>query len=241
MSNSERMKVFIDFDGTITKEDVGALLFIKFGEPVAINKLVNQIDSGEITGNQGWKELFKLLPFVEQTKIDKMIDSVELDPYFHELIDFLRLNNIEFWILSDGFNYYINRIFNRERLDNLNIFSNTLFFDENGKIGTHYPFSDEECSDCANCKRNHILSNSADDDFTVYIGNGSSDRCPAQYCDYIFAKDTLLRFCEKERISYSPFKDFSDVILKLKQLLEKKRLKKRHQAELKRNAIYKLG
>jgi 2-hydroxy-3-keto-5-methylthiopentenyl-1-phosphate phosphatase len=58
------------------------------------------------------------------------------------------------------------------------------------------------------------------------------------FCDFIFAKDDLLRYCEKERISYFPFNNFTDVIGRMETLRNRKRLKKRHQAELKRRELY---
>jgi 2-hydroxy-3-keto-5-methylthiopentenyl-1-phosphate phosphatase len=95
-----------------------------------------------------------------------------------------------------------------------------------------------DCQTSANCKRNHIINNSGEDDFTVYIGDGNSDKYSTQFCDFIFAKDDLLKHCERERITYFPFKKFEDVITKLESFKTKKRIKKRHQAELKRREIY---
>jgi 2-hydroxy-3-keto-5-methylthiopentenyl-1-phosphate phosphatase len=75
----------------------------------------------------------------------------------------------------------------------------------------------------------------------VYIGDGHSDQCPAQYVDFIFAKDDLLRFCEMERITFFPYHNFNDVKIRLQSLLQKKRLKKRHQSLMKRRAVYMQG
>ena len=58
---------------------------------------------------------------------------------------------------------------------------------------------------CANCKRNHILNSSSDDDITIYIGDGWSDTCAAEHCDFIFAKKSLLKYCEAKWISILPF------------------------------------
>jgi 2-hydroxy-3-keto-5-methylthiopentenyl-1-phosphate phosphatase len=58
------------------------------------------------------------------------------------------------------------------------------------------------------------------------------------FCDFIFAKDDLLKYCEKERITFFPFNNFDDVIERMEMLRQKKRLKKRHQAELNRREIY---
>ncbi len=79
---------------------------------------------------------------------------------------------------------------------------------------------------------------SSDDEYTVYIGDGNSDKDAAQYCDFIFAKDGLARFCSMERISFYPFRDFNEVRNKLTELMLKKNLRKRHQAQLKRKSAY---
>jgi len=50
-----------------------------------------------------------------------------------------------------------------------------------------------------------------------------------------------LKFCEINRISFFPFDSFSDVINRIESLGNKKRLKKRHQAELKRREVYLQG
>jgi 2-hydroxy-3-keto-5-methylthiopentenyl-1-phosphate phosphatase len=128
----------------------------------------------------------------------------------------------------------------KENLQHLELYSNKVIIDEENNLTPIFPHTDEECKRCANCKRNHILNNSADDEneYSVYIGDGWSDVCPAQYCDFIFAKSSLLKYCESNRITYFPYTNFNDVITKLDQLKEKKRLKKRHQAQLKRREVY---
>ena len=101
-----------------------------------------------------------------------------------------------------------------------------------------FPFYNSECRSSASCKRNHIISNSSEDEYTVFIGDGNSDNDAIQYVDFIFAKDDLLKFCEINRITYFPFNNFNDVSSKLNELMARKRLKKRHQAQLKRREAF---
>ena len=116
-------------------------------------------------------------------------------------------------------------------------FANTLEV-KNGKLIPSFPYFRADFVSSANCKRDHIINNSSDDDYTVFIGDGNSDKGAVLYSDFIFAKNGLLRFCEMERITYFPFKNFYDVINRLEELMNKKRLKKRHQAQLKRREAY---
>lgn len=233
------IKVFIDFDGTITKKDVGASIFLEFGDKEQAYEIINGFRDGIYNATQTWIELLKTLVDPDEEKIKEYASGFEIDGHFHEFISFLEENKIEFYVISDGFKFYIDSIFEREGIK-AGFFSNDLLFTDNGPK-TVFPFTDENCDKCANCKRNLVVSLSGDDEFSVYIGNGNSDICAALHCDYIFAKDSLLKYCEKNRVSYYPFKDFSDVKARMTDLLGKKRLKKRHQAELNRRKLYMQG
>lgn len=230
-------KIFVDFDGTITKQDVGETMFLKFGDPLKAQLIIEDWINKKINAKQSWQLLCDTIDNFDLITFEQFLTSMLIDESFIKFRDYSERNGFELRILSDGLDLYINRILERENLLSLNVFSNKHFFEEN-KLIPVFPHTDEECDRCANCKRNHILSYSSDDEYTVYIGDGWSDVCPAQYCDFIFAKNSLLKYCEMNRITYFPFNSFDDVISRLEQLKEKKRLKKRHQAEIKRKEIY---
>ncbi|MBX2974543.1 MAG: MtnX-like HAD-IB family phosphatase [Ignavibacteriaceae bacterium] len=234
-------KVFIDFDGTITKEDVGANIFLRFGRQPEVFEIVDKIRNREISNSEGWRQLFASLPYVDTNELIDFVNGFEIDAAFKSFLSFLNENKVDHYILSDGFDFYIDRIMEREQLNSISVFSNKLIIGDQGELIPVFPYKDEECFNCANCKRNHLINLSADEEFTIYIGDGTSDICPAQHADFIFAKSTLLKFCEQERISFSPFFGFEDVTKKMKEIFSKKRLKKRHQAELKRRAVYMMG
>ena len=231
-------KIFVDFDRTITKLDVGDLIFREFADKDLIDEIIQRQLRNEISAKDSWKLQCEAAGIVDKQRLNEFIDSVEINKTFHDLVNYCDTNRIELFILSDGFDYYIDRILKKENLNRIKVYSNKLTFTDEGKIIPVFPYLDLECTSSANCKRNHIINHSGDDDFTVFIGDGNSDKYTAQFCDFIFAKDDLLKFCERERITFFPYRDFSDVVAKLEQLKSKKRLKKRHQAELKRKEIY---
>lgn len=235
------IKLFVDFDGTITIKDVGENIFRQFGDMKKVNRIVDGINNSEYEGKEGWFRLFDSLNDVTEKQMEEYVLSIEIDQSFKELVEFARENDIEMVILSDGFDFYIDKIMEREGLSDIKYYSNRMFFNEEGKIEVDFPYPDEECIDCANCKRNKVLEHSGEDEISIYIGNGHSDKCPAQFCDFIFAKDSLLRYCEIERITYFPYGSFTDVVVRLKKLISKNRLKKKHQAELKRRRVFMQG
>ena len=232
------LKVFVDFDGTITLEDVGEAIFKKFGETEKVKRIIEDLLSDKISSRQCWDELCDSVDNINKVELDEFIDLLDVDPTFIPFVKFCSKNKIDMVVLSDGFDYYIDRLFNKAGLAGLKYYSNKLFVDETGMLKAEYPYFDVDSPTSANCKKNHIINHSSDDEYTVYIGDGNSDKDAAQYCDFIFAKDGLARFCSMERISFYPFRDFNEVQNKLTELMLKKNLRKRHQAQLKRKLAY---
>ncbi len=231
-------KIFMDFDGTISKIDVGDELFRKFGNEAATNKIISELLENKITSRECWTQLCESAGSINKNEWDDFINNVEIEPDFHSFVEHCSEHNFDLFILSDGFDYYIKKILNREKLSHIKFFSNNLSITSDGFLVPSFPHFNEGCRNSANCKQTHIIDNSSESDFTVFIGDGNSDKDPIKYVDFIFAKAELLKYCEKERITYFSFNDFYDVTSKLNELNSKKRLKKRHQAELKRREAY---
>jgi len=233
-----QIKIFIDFDGTVTQKDVGESIFRNFGDKIKVDAIINDLINDKISAKQSWIELCQSIDKVNVNLLNDFIFMMDVDPGLHNMVKFCNDRNIQIIVLSDGFDYYIDMILKKENLIGLKYFSNHLILSSQNKLIPEFPYEDSKCRYSANCKKNHIINNSRDEDYTIYIGDGNSDKDTAQYCDLIFAKNSLLKYCEKERITFFPYNTFDDVIEKLSPILMKKHLKKRYQAELKRKEVY---
>jgi len=235
--------IFSDFDGTISKVDVGNLIFKTFaGE--AIIPIINSWKNNEISSKELLIRECKLAKINDFNDLFNLIDKQEIDDYFLEFINICENNFIDLFVVSDGLDFYIKRIFEKYNLFNLKFFSNKFNYkveNENLVIFPEFPYTDSECTKCGNCKRNHLLYNSDDDSFIIYIGDGYSDRCPVEYADIIFAKRALASYCTANKIPFIEFDNFKDINEKLLEILSKKRLKRRKQSELKRKEIFMQG
>ena len=234
----KQFKIFLDFDGTITKNDVGEEIFKKFLDKTIVQIIVDDLLADKISARECWEKLCGAVSGINRKEFDDFIISQETEPTLHQFIEYCEKNKFEIIVLSDGFDYYIRKLLNRENLNHLKVYGNKLTIGQDGSLLPSFPHYNAECRSSANCKKNHIIENSSEEDFTVFIGDGNSDKDAIQYTDFIFAKDDLLKFCELNRITYFPFKDFNDVINRLNELSLKKRLKKRHQAVLKRREAF---
>jgi 2,3-diketo-5-methylthio-1-phosphopentane phosphatase len=236
------IKVFIDFDGTITRLDVGDTMFESFGGKRCLG-FIQDYREGKLSALECFQKECLSCGEVDKKELDAFIDKQEIDPSFSKFLNFCNDQGLSYHIVSDGMDYYIQRILERNGLSDVPYFTNHL--DLKPLDGTprvlfkpSFPFTDEVCDRCAFCKRNHILTLCGDDDIIIYIGEGYSDRCPARYADIVFAKDDLLKYCQQENISYFEYRTFADIIERmtiiLKQQQSKKNsfLRKRRQAQL---------
>ena len=242
------IRTFIDFDGTISRKDVGDLLFETFGGRTCL-ELVEQYRAGTLTATECFRRECEACGEVEPQSLDAFLDGQEIDSTFAGFVEFCEERRVGCTILSDGMGYYIARILNNNGLGRVPFFANTLELlpvDGTSRVRFRpsFPYRDENCERCACCKRNHILTLSADDDIIVYVGEGYSDRCPAQYADVVFAKDELMEYCRASGIPFVSYRTFGDITKRLAKMIDRKdpvggvRLRKRRRAELARCEVY---
>ena len=241
------IKVFIDFDGTITRQDVGDAMFETFGGDISIDA-VEQYREGKISARKCFERECEACGEVDRKALGEFLLQQTIDDSFPDFVQFCRTNDIDCCILIDGMDYYIRQILNNYNLSDVPFFSNILTLEplngkESVKFVPSFPYTDEICDRCASCKRNHMLTISADDDIIVYIGEGYSDRCPSRFADIVFAKDDLLRYCRKENIPCYEYTFFADIRHRLQGLLNDRQtgnhsaFKKRKQALLARHEL----
>jgi 2-hydroxy-3-keto-5-methylthiopentenyl-1-phosphate phosphatase len=245
------IKAFIDFDGTITTVDVGDTMFETFGGTACLRS-IEEYRNEKISAVECFRQECLSCGVVDKEHLDEFLDNQPIDTSFAEFVEFCKARGIECAVLSDGMDYYIERILRRHTMSSVNYYSNHL--DLLPVDGTRmvmfqpsFPHTDETCCRCACCKRNYILTHAADDDIIVYIGEGYSDRCPVRYADIVFAKDELLNYCRTENISYFEYTSFRDITDRLARMLDepssnkKSLLHKRRQAQLACREVYLAG
>ena len=242
--NNPKLKIFCDFDGTLTKNDVWVNSLGKFiRDKNKFTDLCNLFSNLQITAKQCLIRELELVENFDFKKFNECLDKEELDDYFREFIHYCKENDYEVFVLSEGLDYYINYILKKENL-NLKVFCNKLITETgtDGKISKlkcEFPFSDENCDWCGMSKRNILISNTNDfeNEISVFIGDGTSDSCIANYADIVFAKNSLASYCWKNNITYFEFSNFQDIIKKINKLKEQNKIKQRQFAKSNRRDV----
>ena len=238
------LRVFCDFDGTICRDDVGREFFRTFVGEERAKAIVQDYLDGSITASESLTRECAAVDDCSEAMFGEFEKKFEVDQSFPAFAQFCSLNQIPLTVLSDGLDKYVQPILARAKLESVPWFANRLEFKREAKkttLGVDFPYSDAECDRCGNCKRNHMLTLSADEDVIVYIGDGISDRCPARFADIVFAKRSLIKYCQLENISFFEFNDFNDVLKRLEPLVGRKRLKHRREAVMARRDVFAQG
>lgn len=196
--------IYCDFDGTITKEDS----VNKFLEMYAPNWMESEKlwVEGKISSKENAIIQVGLLKNVSQKQLNDYTNSIEIDDYFLDFVDFVKSKNIKLTILSDGFDLFIQRILERYNLD-IPYYANKLTY-KNGEFSIEFPYYDEKCDKKSGmCKCRKVIENSF-----CYIGDGTSDLCIASRADFLFASKKLHKYCKENKIKHSYFTSFRDII-----------------------------
>jgi 2,3-diketo-5-methylthio-1-phosphopentane phosphatase len=236
------LSVFCDFDGTIVHEDVGNAFFRAYGGTEA-ELAVEGYRSGRLSARECLLAEASAVGHVSRGMLEAFADRQRPDPSFGGFVEYCRSLNAPFTVVSDGLDVYVVRILTSAGFGDLRILTNEAHFDPktNDGMTVSFPHRDEVCDDCANCKRNHVVTLSGDDDVVVYIGDGLSDRCPVEYADIVFARGSLVAWCQHKNITYHTFRNFAEVKLRLESLGTKGGLKQRREAAMARRALFQRG
>ncbi|MDP6349371.1 MAG: MtnX-like HAD-IB family phosphatase, partial [Chloroflexota bacterium] len=207
-------KFLLDFDGTVVTEDVGHQVLVHFGDD-EVKEIDDRWVAGEITTRERAEAQFVLMNISEDELVE-FVDGFELDPFFGEFCRYCRAAGIEFEIVSDGFDFYIERLLHRAGLGEVPVTCNTLEFVD-GRIRLGFPHEGDGDGRFGVAK--DVLLKRAQAEFEVvgYAGDADSDKPAAGVADVLFAKEkkALARYCKKEGIAYTPYTHFGDIIAAL--------------------------
>lgn len=201
--------VFFDFDNTITPFDVLDDIIERF----SINKDWVVFEQAWRKGEIGSRVCLKgQLRSVRVSKKDllRYLSKVKIDPHFPELFAMLVREGIKPVILSDNFTFIVNFILSNNGIKGTKVYANNLKFSKD-RLLPGFPYINRHCLRCAHCKKKNLLKKEVQDKIIMYIGDGLSDICPAQYAHIVFAKGNLLDYFRKKRRLCVAFNSLEDI------------------------------
>jgi 2,3-diketo-5-methylthio-1-phosphopentane phosphatase len=202
-----------DFDGTVTEEDVAALLLQEFADSQWL-EIEEDFRMGKMSCREALKRQFELLKGDRQELIDFVGTNARIDPNFKPFLSFCKGNDIPVRIVSEGLDFYIEYLLNMNSIE-VPYFTNKAHF-EDGGMRISFPNASDECEDCGTCKLQLLKGWMDEGKKIIYAGDGISDICPAESCDIVFAKGDLLSHFRKEGLEHIEITGFGDIMSEVK-------------------------
>ena len=207
------LRVLLDFDGTLVEENVAIELVQRFcpdGSRIA-REVDEQLHRGEITLREAWERQVALLPPQRQAEMVEFARrEITVREGAHDFLALMRRSRIPVTIVSGGLDFYIAPILRQHGID-LPVLSDTLHPDGGSRWTVDHPHGHATCRRCGICKAQCVQQAAAHGSYSVFVGDGSTDRYAAEVADIVFARRRLEQYCERAGIPYFPFDTFAPV------------------------------
>jgi 2-hydroxy-3-keto-5-methylthiopentenyl-1-phosphate phosphatase len=201
--------IFVDFDGTITDQDLLDRIAQTFGDPEVYAEVDQGLDEQRLTLHDVLRREFEPVTATLSEVVTWVLAHASVRPGFAELVSLADERGWRLVVLSSGFRELIEPVLDREGLAGLEILSNSVTPDP---AGWQVQFRDDSvCSICGEpCKRAAVLDET-DGGSAIYVGDGISDRCGAEASDLVFARRGLAAYLTERDHPFEHFDDFFQI------------------------------
>lgn len=203
------LKIFCDFDGTISlNDDCDRLVDHCMGRE-ARQAIDHRILSGEISLREGMAAQFAGVTLTWAEACRFINPHQGLDPAFPAFVRRVEQAGLPLCILSSGVKPLIRRYLAAAQLDHLEVRANRIEIkDRRWRVifRDETPFGHDKAAALREARSLGYR--------TVFIGDGISDIPAAHAADILFARQNypLAAYCDQQGIAYVPFLTFLDIL-----------------------------
>lgn len=212
------INILCDFDGTIATQDVTDSLLSRFADP-AWEAIEAEWKAGRIGSRECMTRQVSLLRATPE-EMDRHLDGIELDRHFTGFVWLARTYGMPLTVVSDGLDYPIRALLDREGLGDLPIIANHLERVGTDRYRLTSPHAAPACHAASGTCKCAVAS--ASETQTVLIGDGASDFCAGATVDLVFAKASLLEHCRERGLPHVPCRNFAEAQTLLAALAEQR-------------------
>jgi len=200
-----RVRIFVDFDGTISLEDTTDVVLERFADP-SWQQVESEWRAGHIGSRECMKRQVELIRATPE-ELDTLCEEIPLDPHFPDLVALCNQKSIPVTVVSDGLDRTITRMLSRFDID-VPLLANKLVYLGDRRWTLEFLYSDPGCeAGAGNCKclaltkKPHTLR--------ILIGDGRSDFCASETADLVLAKSALVEHCQANGVPFIVFGNFA--------------------------------
>lgn len=208
-----------DFDDTAAVQNVAELLLHRFGAD-NWTEVRQQFREGKLTLKEYQEITFREIRGDRAAMQHFVREHATLRPWFPELYQFCGARGIPLAVVSQGLDFYISALLERDGFGDVPIYAVDTSF-QDGVISYHYNHAYPGLESQGNSKAFVVEQFQENGYFVVYAGDGVSDLEASRQADLVFAHRTLARYCDEEGIPYTPFEDYKSALLTVRDLYAK--------------------
>jgi 2-hydroxy-3-keto-5-methylthiopentenyl-1-phosphate phosphatase len=198
-----------DFDGTAAEYDVQQVILDALADHDGWRSINREWAAGHMTTAERARAQWALLRGGEN-EVLQVLEPLRLDPGFPSFVNLCEERGFPLYIVSDGFDFYIEPLLARAGLGYLPVFANSLRY-ESGIARMSFLLQRSPDQYYGNDKTFVMEQVRRPGSTLVFMGDGHSDRAAAHEADLIFAKDRLAEYCEAEHLPFEHFATFDDI------------------------------
>ena len=170
-------------------------------------KIGQQLRANEMTLREGIATEMATIRAAFSVAETRLRAQIKVDPDFKTFVQWCQSQRIPLTVLSAGFHEIIELFIPAAEFPELEILASRI---EPRDTGWQCRFRDD--SDYGNDKARAIQQARAAGFYTIFIGDGLSDRASAEVADEVFAKRYLAQYCHMRGIACHEFKTFADIL-----------------------------
>lgn len=227
MTDSQRPRavLFLDFDGTLTRRDVVDVILETYADPKWL-----LYEAAWRAGRMGSRECLRAqmsLVRVPRQQLDSLLDSIAVDEGLIDLFELCAAQKIPVHIISEGFDYCLNRILSRALNGHRSLIKSVRasHLELSARPWrTEFPYAYQCCSHgCATCKPEVMRLLNPSNAQAIFVGDGLSDRYAVESADLVFAKNDLARYCRANSIAHVEYENLAEVAAHLQLLMSSRK------------------
>ncbi|MGH2921993.1 MAG: HAD-IB family phosphatase [Gaiellaceae bacterium] len=200
----EQRSLVIDFDGTVTEDDLLDEIARLFGDPIVYREVEDGLDAGTMPLREVITREFAPVTAPLDEVVTWVLEHAHVRPGFAQLVRGAQAAGWRVRVVSSGFEELIEPVLAQEGV-NVELHANRLDPRPHGwVVEWRYPASCAECHE--SCKRELLPPG-----YVVYVGDGYSDRCAALASDRVFATRGLATYLAERGEPFEPFDDFRTI------------------------------
>ena len=202
--------VFCDFDGTITATETFADMLKEFA-PELTAKLLPLMYARKITLKAGVTQILGSISVDKYPAIIKRTAESPIRSGLQEFLEFLKLNNVPFVVISGGLEGMVKAVLEYSR-EGKTLISEVMAIHaaDIDLTGTHLQVISQWEGETELVDKVKIMSQYPAAE-TIAIGDSVTDINMGLQADLVFARDRLQAYLDKEGKTYIPWDNFFDI------------------------------